>query len=378
LAQPVLAPHDLPLFDNSAVDGFGVKVSDIASATPDEPIRLKNMGTVQAGDASSLKLTAGSAVKILTGAPVPGGVEAIIMQELTAAENGHVDVQTSAKVGEHIRWRGEEFKRGDTVLPANVRVTPPVVGLLASLGYASATIFKRPTVAVVVTGNELVQPGAPLPPGHIYESNSHSLVAALRALGCDPVAVYQAQDSLESVFETMTRALDGADILITTGGVSVGEFDWVKDAAKRLKIQPHFWKVAIKPGKPVFFGTRDNGQRRQLVFGLPGNPVAVLLTFYLFVRPALQAMQGLAPAPALLPKARLVSGLRKKPGRLDFVRAKLGRDEVGMTALPASRQGSHMLGGLAVADCLIPFEREESAMPEGSWTEVIPLDWSDL
>jgi molybdopterin molybdotransferase len=160
--------------------------------------------------------------------------------------------------------------------------------------------------------------------------------------------------------------------------VSVGEFDWVKDAAKRLKIQPHFWKVAIKPGKPVFFGTRDNGQRRQLVFGLPGNPVAVLLTFYLFVRPALQAMQGLAPAPALLPKARLVSGLRKKPGRLDFVRAKLGRDEVGMTALPASRQGSHMLGGLAVADCLVPFAREESAMPEGSWTEVIPLDWSDL
>lgn len=375
LSESVCAPHDLPLFDNSSVDGFGVHIEDVERASNQQFISLNNAGTIQAGDAGDLSLFAGSAIKLLTGAPVPNGVNAVIMQEFTHSENGSVTLQKAIKPGENIRRRGEEFQQGQKVLPANVQITPPVIGLLASLGLISARVYRRPKVAIVVTGNELISPGQTLAPGQIYESNSYSLAAALRALGCEPITVHCVADSLPATKEALANALAQADILITSGGVSVGEFDWVKEAAESLGVQTHFWKVAIKPGKPVFFGS----QGQKLIFGLPGNPVAVLLTFYLFVQPALQKMQGLeGGGPKQLLKARLLKDLSKKPERLDFVRGKLGRDAEGLTVMPSVGQGSHMLGGLAQADCLLPFAQEASALSAGTWVDVIPLKWSQF
>jgi len=371
LAEPVRAPHDMPLFDNSAVDGYGVIYADVAGASSEKPVALRYSGTVQAGDFSENALQKGETVKILTGAPVPPGVEAVVMQEFTHQMNGQLQIPKSIQHGDNIRFRGEEFKQGDVVLAENQTITPPVVGLLASLGLTSAVTYRKPKVAVVVTGNELVPPGQPLAPGQIYESNSYSLIAALKSLGCEPVTVRCVADSLAETTAILGEALAQADVLITSGGVSVGEFDWVKEAAQALDVQTRFWKVAIKPGKPVFFGTKGE----KLIFGLPGNPVAVMLTFQLFVKPALLKMQGNASDSSCMLKARLLKDLRKRPERLDFVRGKLGRDDQGLTALPVSGQGSHMLGGLAQADCLLPFALEASELPAGTWVDVMPLNW---
>lgn len=377
LSEPIRAPHDMPLFDNSAVDGFGVRCADVVEASEQQSVTLQNIGTIQAGDAGEALLGKGQAIKILTGAPIPVGVEAVMMQEFTQSENGKVAVQKSLKPGDNIRFRGEEFKQGDEVLPENIQVTPPVVGLLASLGLTSARVYRRPKVAVVVTGNELVPPGQSLAPGQIYESNSYSLIAALKALGCEPMTVYCVGDSLEEARVTLLEALEQADVLITSGGVSVGEFDWVKEAAQSLGVEKHFWKVAIKPGKPVFFGSQANSQTKKLIFGLPGNPVAVMLTFYLLVKPALLQMQGLqVQSPTATLEARLLSDLRKRPERLDFIRGQLGRDENGLTVMPTTGQGSHMLSGLVQADCLLPFALEASELASGRQVEVLPLSWS--
>ena len=374
LAVPIRAPHDLPLFDNSAVDGYGLHAQDVAQTATQPELTLQMAGTVQAGDRGLLTISSGSTVKILTGAPVPAGVEAVVMQEMTQVEDQRVTVQKAVQSGDNIRRRGEEFKQGDPVLPSNIEVTPPVIGLLASLGFTEAVVYRKPKVAIIVTGNELVSPGQPLKPGQIYESNSYGLKAALTALGCEVLSVHQVGDSLSETKITLEQAFSEADIVLTSGGVSVGEFDWVKQAAESLGVQSHFWKVAIKPGKPSYFGSREN----KLLFGLPGNPVAVLLTFHLFVLPALRKMQGLPSVniQSGMRKARLLKAISKKTERLDFVRGQLGQDEAGFTVTPTQGQSSHMLGGLAQADCLIPFALEDSHWEAGKWVDVLPLNWS--
>jgi molybdopterin molybdotransferase len=375
LAQPILAPHDMPLFDNSAVDGYGLHAQDVLQTAGQKPVALKLSGAIQAGDDGALSISEGSTLKLLTGAPVPVSVCAVAIQEFTQVENGTVILQKAIQIGDNIRRRGEEFTQGDEVLSANRQVTPPVMGLLASLGLTQATIYRRPKVAIIVTGNELVSPGQSLKSGQIYESNSYGLSAALKTLGCHVVLIQQVNDSLAETQDALNHALTEADIVITSGGVSVGEFDWVKKAAESLGVQSHFWKVAIKPGKPIYFGSRD----QTLLFGLPGNPVAVLVTFYLFVLPALKKMQGLEPEnnrSSRLLKARLLKDLSKRPERLDFVRGQLSQDESGFTVMPTTGQGSHMLGGLAMADCLLPFALEDSDLKAGTWVDVIPLNWS--
>ncbi len=377
LAASIRAPFDLPHFDNSAVDGFGVKLADVEKAQEQTPSVLKLAGTLQAGDAPDLKLEAGTAVKILTGAPVPEGVEAVIMQEYSASENGSVSLLRSAMPGENIRYRGEEFQQGAEVLPTGHLINPPVAGLLATLGYHEVHVYQKPKIAILVTGNELVKPGETLRPGQIYESNSYSLAAALEYLKLDHYTLHHAPDEAGALQELLAELMETSDVVITTGGVSVGEYDLVKEALSRIKVQAHFWKVAIKPGKPVFFGTsRPKGARHEkLVFGLPGNPVAVLLTFHLLVRPALLRLAGMPADPPLTLKAQLAKALKKKAGRLEFIRARLFNENNTLIAAPALGQGSHMLGGLAVSDALILFPLEETRLEAGKEVDVMPISW---
>lgn len=378
LSEPVISPHDLPYFDNSAVDGFGVILSDVQQASSESPVELKLAGTIPAGSYADWQLNPGQTVRILTGSPVPSGVEAVVMQEFTQAQNGHVRFLKGAKPGENIRRRGEELTCGGLVLEAGARLNPAGIGLLAALGYTTAPVYQLPRVSIVVSGNELVEPGKPLGPGQIYESNSWSLLGALASLGLEPVRISYAADAPDAMRPVMEQALAESDVVLTTGGVSVGDYDYVKDILAQLGVVQHFWGVAIKPGKPVFFGSRPASEQcntQTLVFGLPGNPVSVLLTYYLFAKPVLLRMLGLKSVSPLIFNARLTRDLKKKPGRVEFVRGVLSGSPEGLRVEPVLGQGSHMLSGMAVSNCLVIFPREQDRLGSGDNVQVMLLDW---
>jgi molybdopterin molybdotransferase len=392
LAEPLTAPFDLPRFDNSAVDGFGVLLEDVKEASAGRPARLTLTGTIHAGDGEAHGvLKRGESTKILTGAAVPPSVEAVIMREYCREDNGDVFVETSANPGDNIRRRGDELRKGDVVLEAGTRVTPPVVGLLASFGQTSFPVHRQPRVAIVVTGNELVKPGETLHDAEIYESNSFALKAALRAMGLPDCQTVHARDNREAILEAFSGALRHCDIIISAGGVSVGEHDFVKTVLEEdLKVNSVFWKVAIKPGKPVYFAYADERDQRidetdqydyghavrKLIFGLPGNPVSALVTFHLFVKPVLRLIQG-ARACQVEPWTAVSLGhIKKKPGRMDFVRGILScSPDAALQVLPTRGQDSHMLSGLATADCLINFPLDDERLEKGERAHVQRLDW---
>ncbi|MBX9668495.1 MAG: molybdopterin molybdotransferase MoeA [Candidatus Obscuribacterales bacterium] len=382
LAQDVVAQFDLPRFDNSAVDGFGVRSEDVESASESNPVKLALKTTIHAGNSGDIApLEKGETVKILTGAPVPPSVEAVIMREYCREVDGYVFVETAASLGENIRRRGDEVRTGDHVLPSGLQVTPPVVGLLAGFGYAKFAVSRQPRVAIVVTGDELVKPGGTLASGQIFESNSYALVAAVKALGLSDCRAIHALDTREAVLEAFTEALEHADVVVSAGGVSVGEHDFVKTVLEEdLKVNTVFWRVAIKPGKPVYFGYQNSSgdaKGRKLVFGLPGNPVSALVTFNLFVKAALRKMQRGAAQPVSDGWHALVAAnMKKKAGRMDFVRGILSCSPEGaLNVLPTRGQDSHMLSGLAKANCLIQFGADEESLLQGQCVKLEWLDW---
>ena len=386
LAQEVRARGPAPRFDQSNVDGYGVYVEDVIEATRNSPACLPLAGTLAAGGIGKRRLKRGTTMKLFTGAPVPQGVEAVIMKEFCTEQDGQVRIGTTAEKGENVRRRGEEFKKGARLLAAGTRVTPPVVGLLAALGYALVRVHPKPTVSVIVTGDELVPPGKVVRAGQIYESNSYALRAALEYLGIDPVRVLCLRDDLAQLSRALTAALADSDVILTVGGMSVGEFDFVKEAARGAGIDQVFWRVAIKPGMPSFFGVYQRASsgrtgkaapklKKRWLFGLPGNPVSALVAFHQLVRPGLYRLMGAAtPQPAVYP-ASLKVGIEKKPGRLEWVRGKLRRTGDQLYATPTEGQKSHMSSGLAAADCLIELPAETGAVSAGQAVWVIPLSW---
>lgn len=380
LAEPIIANRDMPGFDNSAVDGFGVLVNDVARASVESPVQLQLSGVIQAGDSGESQLAAGCALKILTGAVVPDSVQAVIMREYCQESNGHVTVSIGARLGENIRRRAGEYQQGQEILTAGVLATPPIVGLLAALGHKTFPVHKKPRVAVVGTGDELVKPGRQLGPGQIYDSNSYALRSAVVSMGLNSCRTYTARDDFDSTRSTLKAALVNSDVLITAGGVSVGDYDIVKDVLEECGVQGLFWRIAIKPGKPVYFGTLDSKRsgRRKLVFGLPGNPVSALVTFHLFVRPALLKVSGAGNNEQPLVKAKLTASLKKKSGRMEFVRGILRYENGLPEAQPVTGQDSHMLGGLSQANCLIHFPLEAEVLERGSEVLVEQLHWTGL
>lgn len=412
IAEPVNAMFDLPRFDNSAVDGFGVLINDLQNASESKPIKLALKTTIHAGETGKVDaLKPGETMKILTGATVPPSVEAVVMREFCDERDGFVSIRTTASRSENIRRKGDEIKRGQEVLPAGLQVNPPVVGIIASFGHATFPAFQQPRVAIVVTGDELIKPGGSLDDGQIFESNSYCLSAAIKSLGLPNCKTIHARDDREATRDAFARALDDADVIISAGGVSVGEHDYVKVVLEEdLQAQTVFWRIAIKPGKPVYFGFIDrpidgsvkpisssstpiagsstpihgsspppagsSNSRRKLIFGLPGNPVSALVTFNLFVKPALRKMQG-AAHPIREPwAANLDADLKKKPGRMDFVRGILSCSPAGvLNVLPTRGQDSHMLSGLARADSLIRFPADSQLITKGQCIRLERLDW---
>jgi molybdopterin molybdotransferase len=284
-------------------------------------------------------------------------------------------MQRAVRMGENIRRAGEEFQAGDEVLPAGVRVTPPVVGLLAALGLTSAHVRRKPRVALVVTGSELALPGEPLRPGQIYDANSHALQAALASGGIDRCAVYHAVDDPGILQDRLREALHAAEVVLTIGGVSVGDYDFVKDAGAALGITTHFWSVAIKPAKPTYFGTLGSGRQKRYLFGLPGNPVSALVAYYYFVRPSLRQLMGQPADDTLSLYAELGSDLKKKAGREELVRGIASLEGDRLLVQSAEGQESHMLGGLSQANCIIRFPLELERLAAGSRVRIDLLEW---
>jgi molybdopterin molybdotransferase len=360
--EPAGAAVDLPPFPSSAMDGFAVR----AAETPGElPIAFR----VAAGGAPAGPLPIGAAAGIATGGTVPDGADAVVPIEVVEHDGDRVTVPDAASAGQHIRPRGGDVRAGAIVVETGTMLGPVQIGALAAAGVANVVCSKRPRVAVLATGNELRSPGEELEPGQIYESNRRMIAAALADSGAEIEVLPVAADDAESHRAAIERGLS-ADVLVTSGGVSMGPHDLVRGVAAELGVVEIFWGVAVKPGKPLAFGVRGS----TLVFGLPGNPVSSLVGALLFVRPALLALQGHArPRPSYL-GGRLSAPIRRNPHRDEFVRARRVESIDGARLEPVSGQESHMIVRAASADALVHVPRGDGEIPADGDVRFLALD----
>jgi len=372
LAADIRTPFQLPRFDHSAVDGYAIRTDDVAAASTNNPIRLQVIDTVKTGYRAVTPVTQGCAVRIFTGAMLPEGVDGVVMVEDVEFKDEFIQLTAPLKSNKNIRRTGEEFAEGEVCLRSGSRLTPPAIGLAATLGCRNVTVYRKPRIAVIVTGSELVDLGLPLGEAQIYDSNRIALTAALCELGIDDVTAFTCPDDETSTRERIVSAFRDADIVITSGGASVGDVDYVKPAITNLGGTIHFDKVAIKPGKPTVFAEVAGNP----LFGLPGNPVSALVTYLLFVRPALLKIMGDIREPFETFLATLSSAISKRSARTEFVRARKSSSGDRTIVTPCSGQESHMMGGLAAADSLIVFEGEAGSLPAGSAVCAISIGWS--
>ncbi|MBS1863920.1 MAG: molybdopterin molybdotransferase MoeA [Actinobacteria bacterium] len=372
LAVDAIAGGPFQPFDNSAMDGFAVRAADVADAGADSPVALTVVDESRAGHPASRELSPGEAIAISTGAVLPAGADAVVRVEDTEDVGGRVAIGASVAVGQDIRRTGEDIAAGETVLTAGAELGPAELGALATIGLDPVPVHRRPRVAVLTCGDELLPPTAPLGPGQIHNSNSPTVSALARLAGGEVVTVGWAPDEPAATRAALERAL-GADLAIVCGGVSVGAHDHVKGALAELGAEQVFWRIALKPGGPTWFGTRGD----TLVFGLPGNPVSVIATFLLLARPALIAMAGGDPV-GRRTTARLGAAYEKPTDRAHAVRCRLELTPEGWVATPLPRQGSHVLTSMLAADCLALIPTATAAMVAGETVEVELLDRSTM
>jgi len=359
LAEDVSAVADSPPFANSAMDGFALR----GGAQRGE--RLTLVGEARAGTPYDATLAAGQAVRISTGAAVPDGADAVLQLELVDEHDGTIELHDDVAAGRNVRGAGEDLRAGTTVLPAGTRMGPAELAVAIGAGRATVRCARRPRVAVLATGDELVAPGQPLGPGQIHESNRPMLAALARREHADVVTAVHVPDAADATRAAIARALEEADLVVLSGGVSVGPHDHVKGALSALGVEEILWRIALRPGKPAWFGHRD----RTIVLGLPGNPVSSYVTFVLFARPVLAALQGADPS---VPRAtaRLAVPVRPHPWRDECVRVRRTADG---RVEPTGPQGSHMLSSLVAADALAIVPRGEGELAADTEVELEAL-----
>lgn len=372
LAAPVVSERVLPPADNSAMDGYAVRVADTGSVVSGAPVVLRVAFEVAAGGEAAAEVGPGQAARVLTGAAIPSGADAVVRQEDTERDGDRLSVLVAPAHREHIRDAGEDVKAGERVLEPGAVLGPAHLGLLASLGRGTVAVHQRPRVAILSGGDELVEPDGDVAGGRIVSSNSYSIAAQCRELGAEPVYLGIARDTPEDV-ERHFRAGLRADVVVSSAGVSVGDRDYVRGVLEKLGCRLSFWGVQMKPGYPFAFG-RFSGDGAPLVFGLPGNPVSAMVTFEQFVRPALRKMMGHAGLFRPLLRARLGETLRKKPGRLHFVRVALAREDGQVVAHSTGSQSSGVLRSMTLADGLLIFPADAAELAAGSEADVQVLD----
>ncbi len=357
LAEPVTAAADVPGAANSAMDGFAAKAGEAGR-------RLRVVGESRAGRPFEATLAQGEAVRISTGAVMPTGAEAVAPIEVVDDQGSEVVLRDELTAGRNVRLAGEDLRAGDTVLAPGRRLGPAELGIAVAAGRAELICLPRPKVAVIATGDELREPGAELETGELHDSNLTTLRALATEAGAEVVLARHVGDDGEATADAFAEALELADVVVCSGGVSVGPHDHVKGALLGLGVEQHFWRVALRPGRPTWFGSRGG----RLVFGLPGNPVSAIVTFLLFAAPALRALQGRPPQPSAT--AELGESIARHPDRDECVRVRL---EDG-AAFATGPQGSHILSSIALADALAVIPRGEGILTAGTAIELISLE----
>lgn len=365
LAQPIVSQQNIPPADNSAMDGYAMKAEDAVSGRT-----LQQVATVLAGHPYAGKVESGQCVRIMTGAPLPKDVDTVIMQENTQANGDQITLNQDANAGSCVRYAGEDIKMGQTVFESGRRLRASDIGLLASVGCATVQVFKQITVALISTGDELKTVGEPLAAGQFYESNGPTLKAALSKLSVNIIDFGIVPDDLSALTKAFEAANEQAHVVITSGGVSVGDADYTKDVLERLgKIQ--FWKLAIKPGKPFAFGHLS----QSYFIGLPGNPVSALVTLHQLATPMLRKLSGADAEFPLRLAATAVETLRKSPGRTDFQRGAYSVNEQGLLEVKGTgAQGSGILSSISKANCYIILEQNRGRVEAGEQVTIEPFD----
>ncbi len=366
LHEDILSPINVPGYDNSAMDGYAFRHTDQSET---DTTTLQVVGSSFAGKPFSGNVGKGEAVRIMTGAVIPDGCDTVVMQEMTERADDRVTISATLAAGANVRYAGEDLQEGKPVLNRGQRLNPAELGLLASLGIPEVRVSRRLRVAIFSTGDELRSLGQPLGEGQIYDSNRYSLYGMLQRLGADILDMGVIADQREAVRQAFEHASHTADVVITSGGVSVGEADYVKETLDALG-QVGFWKIAMKPGKPLAFG-QINGTT---FFGLPGNPVSAMATFYQIVQPSLRHLQGQQETQPLRLQARCIETLKKRPGRRDFQRGLLESDADGqLTVRGIGNQGSHVLSSMSRANCFIILAEESGTVEVGNMVTVEPF-----
>jgi molybdopterin molybdotransferase len=371
VAEDVVAPVSLPVFDNSGMDGYAVAFRDVADATEERPVHLPVVGEIAAGQTTIFTLTPGTAVRIMTGAPVPEGCSAVVPFEWAEESGREVLVRRAPGERQHIRYAGEEVQKGDVLMRRGEVIGTRHVGLLAALGLGRVPTSPRPRVVVMSTGSELVEPGRPLGRDSIYDANSYLLAAAVRAHGAIAYRVVASSDEPTAFSEALSDQLLRADLVVTSGGVSKGTHDVVKEVLGQLGTVD-FLEVAMQPGKPQGFGVV--GEDQTPIFTLPGNPVSAYVSFEMFVVPALHKLTGRGPVGRVLRTATVTEPMRSMRGKQQLVRARADLSADGVRVTPVGGAGSHLIAGLAQADALIVLAEGVTRVDQGDQVPVLLLD----
>lgn len=369
IAEQIRSPRDIPGFDNSAMDGYAVRATDVETASESNPIRLKVLETVGAGVVPSMRVAAGQAVRTMTGAPIADGADAIVPVERTRGTGAEVEVLAPAEKGAFVRPRGEDLKRDELVISPHKGLTASDLGTLASLNRSMVDVYRRPRVAIVATGDELVDVDTVPTGAQVINSSAYALAAAIGESDGEPIMLKVARDQPEEVRARLAEAL-AFDVVLTTGGVSVGQFDHVKVVLDELGLRQLFHGVAQKPGRPLKFGTIGG----RPIFGLPGNPVSTMVCFYLYVRPALRRMTGRNDLGLSRIIARCAADIPKANNLTEFVRVALVRRNGEVYAAPTGNQGSGVLSSLSRAHGLLIGPATERVLKAGSQAAVLLLD----
>lgn len=372
LGEHVAAPDALPAFDNSALDGYAVRFADLSGATEENPVTLPVVADIAAGSAGFFSVRRGMCARIMTGAPMPAAADAVVPVEWTDGGTSRVQVRRQPKEGQGVRRRGEDVEPGEVVLRPGQRLGAAQIGLLAAVGRPVVRVRPRPRVVVLSTGSELVEPGGEVGPGGLVDSNSYTLTVAAQEAGCVAYRYGVVADDPQRLLDVIDDQLVRADAIVTSGGVSMGAYDVVKEVLSRLGTVT-FERVAMQPGMPQGFGTV--GADGTPIFTLPGNPVSAYVSFQVFVRPALRRMAGLEPNPLDTVRARLAEPLTSPQGKRSFARARLADGEDGgRVVTPVGGHGSHLLADLAAANSLVVVPEEATEIAAGQEVDVLALE----
>jgi molybdopterin molybdotransferase len=370
LAEDIVSPIDVPAHDNSAMDGYAVRNDDLGVM---EPVTLNEIGVAYAGKAFAAEVGRGECVRVMTGAVMPRNTDTVIVQEMASVDGRRITIPPGQEPGQNRRLAGEDLRKGRPALRAGRLLRPADIGLIASLGIAEAAVRRRPRVAFFSTGDELVSVGKPLASGEVYDSNRYTLWGMLTRLGCEVIDLGVVRDDPAKLEAAFREAAARADAVVTSGGVSVGEADFTKQMMAALG-EVVFWKIAMRPGRPMAFGRIEAGGRSAYLFGLPGNPVAVMVTFYHFVRGALLHLAGCRECELPLLRAKSQVAMRKKPGRTEFQRGVLERKDGEWSVRLTGAQGSGILRSMSEANCFVVLGHEQGGVAAGEYVEVMLMD----